>query len=140
MFSDYFVTAVRTGGKGLGGISLLMIEKSPGVSVKPIKTSYSLCAGTALVLFDEVKVPVENLMGKENEGFKCIMANFNHERWMIVVALNGAVRRVIEDSIKWVNQRKAFGKTLINQPVLREKLAHMVMKFESLNAWAENIT
>lgn len=71
MFADYFVTAVRTGGKGLGGISLVLIDKSmPGVSVKPIKTSYSSCAGTALVLFDEVKVPVENLMGKENKGFK----------------------------------------------------------------------
>ena len=48
-----------------------------------IKTSYSPAAGTAYVTFDDVKVPIENLLGKENEGFELIMSNFNHERWMM---------------------------------------------------------
>jgi alkylation response protein AidB-like acyl-CoA dehydrogenase len=83
-FCDYFVTAVRTGGKGIQGISLLLIERSPGLSTKLIKTSYSPSAGTAYITFDNVKVPVENLLGQENAGFEIIMSNFNHERWMIV--------------------------------------------------------
>ena len=80
-FSEYFTTAVRTGGKGITGISVLLIPRGEGVETKSIKTSYSAAAGTAYVIFENVKVPVENLLGKENEGFKAIMYNFNHERW-----------------------------------------------------------
>lgn len=60
------------------------------METKPIKTSYGSSAGTALVIFENVKVPVANLIGVENEGFKVIMSNFNHERWAIVcmVCLN----------------------------------------------------
>jgi alkylation response protein AidB-like acyl-CoA dehydrogenase len=71
MFADYFTTAVRTGGPGMSGISVLLIEKGPGLRVKPIKTSYSSAAGTAYVIMEDVKVPVENVLGKVNEGFKC---------------------------------------------------------------------
>ena len=74
-FADYFVTAVRTGGKGHGGISLLLIERSAGVNTEKIKTSYSSSAGTAFITFDDVKVPVENLLHKENKGFEAIMYN-----------------------------------------------------------------
>ena len=80
--SHYFSTAVRTG-KGHAGISMLLIERSEGVETKPIKTSYSSSAGTAYVIFENVKVPVENLLGKEGQGFPVIMFNFNHERWFI---------------------------------------------------------
>ena len=80
-FADYFVTAVRTTeGQGTAGISLLLIERSMGVETKPIKTSYSPAAGTAWVDFDEVVVPARNLIGPLDQGFGCIMANFNHER------------------------------------------------------------
>lgn len=139
-FCDYFVTAVRTGGKGIGGISLLLIERGPGVDTLKIKTSYSGAAGTAYVVFEDVKVPVENLLGKENQGFKCIMANFNHERWFIVVLTLRLIRLVIEECFKWANQRKVFGKPLISQPVIRNKLAHMVAQLESVQSWLESIT
>ncbi len=69
---------MRTGDKGIFGISMMVIERSPGVSTKLIKTSYSPSAGTAYITFENVKVPVENLLGEENDGFRCIMANFNH--------------------------------------------------------------
>lgn len=84
MFADYFVTAVRTGKKGMGGISMLLIERSHLIETKSIKTSYGSGAGTALVIFENAKVPVENLLGNENQGFMVIMNNFNHERWGIV--------------------------------------------------------
>ena len=67
MFCDYFVTAVRTGKKGMKGVSMLLVERSPGVSTKQISTSYSKSGGTALILYDNVKVPVENMLGKENQ-------------------------------------------------------------------------
>lgn len=60
---------------------MLLIERQEGVETKPIKTSYSAAAGTAYVTFDNVKVPVENILGKENKGIQVILSNFNHERW-----------------------------------------------------------
>lgn len=116
-FSDYFVTAVKTD----GGISVLLIERGPGVETTPIKTSYSATAGTANVHFDNVKVPITNLLGQENRGFAVIMSNFNHERWMIIAASIRMSRLVTEECIKWANQRKVFGKRLIDQPVIRQK-------------------
>lgn len=139
-FADYFTTAVRTGGPGTGGVSLLLIERSEGLTTKLIKTSYSTAAGTAWVFMENVRVPVENLLGKENQGFKCIMANFNHERWLIVVAVVRATRLVIEECFKWAIQRKVFGKSLIEQPVIRLKLARMVAALEPVNHWLEHIT
>lgn len=61
-----------------------MIERGEGVETKPIKTSYSPAAGTSYVTFDNVKVPVENLLGEENKGIHVILSNFNHERWTMV--------------------------------------------------------
>lgn len=140
VFSDYFVTAVRTGGKGIGGISLLLIERSKGLETEPIKTSYSACAGTAYITYEDVLVPVENLLGKENQGFRCIMANFNHERWYICVAGNRINRLAAEECFKWANQRQVFGRKLIEQPVIRNKLAQIVAGVEACQNWLENIT
>ena len=75
--------------EGENGFGLLFISRDMGVQTKAIKTKYSSCAGTALVTYDGVKVPVENLMalgnkGKHGQGFACIMYNFNHEHWFIV--------------------------------------------------------
>jgi alkylation response protein AidB-like acyl-CoA dehydrogenase len=63
------------------GLSVLLIPRGDGVETKLIKTSYSPTAGTAFVSYDNVKVPVENLLGKENKGLQVILSNFNHERW-----------------------------------------------------------
>lgn len=76
MFSDYFSTGVNTG----NGLSMLLIPRGEGVETKPIKTSYSAAAGTAYITFDDVKVPVENLLGQEGKGIYVILSNFNHER------------------------------------------------------------
>eukprot|EP01064_Diplonema_japonicum_P004086 TRINITY_DN1268_c4_g1_i1.p1 TRINITY_DN1268_c4_g1~~TRINITY_DN1268_c4_g1_i1.p1 ORF type:complete len:510 (+),score=127.38 TRINITY_DN1268_c4_g1_i1:42-1571(+) len=140
VFADYFVTAVRTGGAGMGGISMLVVPRSEGVRTKQIQTTYSQSAGTAYVMFTDVKVPVENLLGKENKGFMCIMANFNHERWGMVVALAERCRVVIEECFKWAVQRKVFGKPLITQAVVRQKLAEMAAGAESLQHWLDAIT
>jgi alkylation response protein AidB-like acyl-CoA dehydrogenase len=138
--ADIFVTAVRTGGPGHNGLSFLIIERSEGVSTSKIKTSYSGAASTALVMFENVKVPRENLIGRENTAFKMIMANFNHERWMIVHGWVGKMRNIVADCYRWAMQRKAFGKRLIDQPVIRYKLAEMSEGIESIEAWTDSIT
>jgi len=139
-FCDYFTTAVRTGGKGFQALSLLLIERSEGVETNPIKTAYSPAAGTSYIIFENVKVPVENLLGKEGDGFKLIMHNFNHERWMIVAGTNGAMRNVLKECYMFAQQRKTFGKRLIEQPVIRNKLARMTSQLEAVECWTEAIT
>jgi len=85
MFAEYFTTAVKTG----KALSFILIPRECGVITKHIKTRYGKSAGTALVIFENVKVPVKYLIGRENEGFKMIMHNFNHERWMIACGCVG---------------------------------------------------
>ncbi|KAI8920674.1 acyl-CoA dehydrogenase [Entophlyctis helioformis] len=136
---QYFTTAVRTG-PGAGGISMLLIERTDGVETKPIKTSTSPAAGTSYVTFENVKVPVENLLGKEGAGFQVIMYNFNHERWVMCCAAIRFARLVVEECFKWANQRKVFGKSLLEQPVIRNKLAHMIAEVEAHQNWLENLT
>lgn len=140
MYADYFVTAVRTGGTGAFGISMLLVERGPGLETKQIKTTYSTCCGTSLVIYHNVKVPVENLMGKEGEGFKQIMYNFNHERWLITNNLIGQARAAVADTFMWTQQRSIFGKRLIDQPVIRNKLASAAASLESIQTFIETVT
>ncbi|CAD7939427.1 unnamed protein product [Amoebophrya sp. A25] len=143
MFADYFVTAVRTGGKGMKGISMICVPREGAggtVTTKPIPTSYSPAAGTALVMFDDFKVPVECLLDKEGGGFKVIMANFNHERWWICAAMTGCMRECVKDCQLWSSQREVFGKKLIKEPVIRQKLAKLMVAVESQGAHIESLT
>lgn len=145
MNADLFSVAVRTGGPGHGGISFLLVDRTDpktagGVEVKHIKTSDVKAAATAWVYFDDCYVPVENLMGKENQGFKLIMSNFNHERWLICAGVLGGIRRILLDCMQWCMQREVFGKTLMQQPVIRNKLAKMIGAIESLEGYMESIT
>lgn len=77
VFADYFTVAVRTGGPGAEGISLLLVERGPGVSTKQMDCMGVWSSGTTYITFEDVMVPVENLIGEENNGFKYIMYNFN---------------------------------------------------------------
>eukprot|EP00455_Lapot_gusevi_P057456 TRINITY_DN97_c0_g1_i1.p2 TRINITY_DN97_c0_g1~~TRINITY_DN97_c0_g1_i1.p2 ORF type:complete len:217 (-),score=101.56 TRINITY_DN97_c0_g1_i1:260-910(-) len=124
----------------MNGVSMLLIERSEGLRTKPIKTTYSGSAGTSYIIYENVKVPVENLLGEENQGFKVIMFNFNHERWLIICGVVRYTRLAVEECFKWAHQRKVFGKPLIEQAVIRNKLAQMVAQTEAVQNWLENIT
>ena len=139
-FSDYFVTAVRTGAAGAKGLSLLLIERGKGLTTSKIKTSYGGSAGTALVFYEDVIVPKTNLLGKENDGFRCIMYNFNHERWYIISSAVFGARSILGECYKWAMQRKVFGKRLIDQPVIRFELAQMTASVEATQAWLDSLT
>lgn len=74
IFADYFTVAVRTGGPGMSGISFLLLEKGmPGIHCRPMKMQGAWGSGTTYVEFDQVKVSRENLIGKENSGFKYVV-------------------------------------------------------------------
>ncbi|GAA6002561.1 hypothetical protein JCM10207_001183 [Rhodosporidiobolus poonsookiae] len=137
--SDYFVSAVRTGGNGMGGVSLVVVERGEGVLTKRMECMGVLASGTTYVAFEDVFVPKENLLGKENKGFQIIMANFNGERLGIVIQANRFARVCLEESIKYASKRKTFGKKLIEHPVIRAKIASMAQKVEATHAWLEAV-
>jgi len=131
MFADYFVSGFKTGTKK-GELTMFAVERSEGLTTKQISTAYSKSAGTALVYYENVKVPVENVMGEVGKGFMCIMANFNHERWFITCQLMGSLREITRETLTYVQLRKVFGQPLSAQPVVRNKLANMIAAVEGL--------
>jgi len=110
------------------------------LETKAIKTTYSPTAGTAFVTFDKVRVPISYTLGKVGKGMQVILSNFNHERWMIASCALGMQRLVVEECLKWSNQRIAFGKPLHAQAVVRAKLAAMISRVESSQNWLESVT
>ncbi|KAK5637272.1 hypothetical protein RRF57_012984 [Xylaria bambusicola] len=140
IWCDYFTTAVRTGGEGMNGVSLLLIERDMGgVSTRCMECQGVWSSGTTYITFEDVKVPVENLLGKENQGFKVIMTNFNHERIGIIIQSIRFSRVCYEESVKYASKRRTFGKKLIDHPVIRMKLAHMARQIEASYNWLENL-
>ena len=140
IWADYFTTAVRTGGEGMNGVSCLLIEREHGgVSTRRMDCQGVWSSGTTYITFEDVKVPVENLIGKENQGFKVIMTNFNHERIGIIIQCLRFSRVCYEESVKYAHKRRTFGKKLIDHPVIRMKLAHMARQIEASYNWLENV-
>ncbi|KAL7805781.1 acyl-CoA dehydrogenase/oxidase [Trichoderma aethiopicum] len=139
IWADYFTTAVRTGGPGMNGVSLLLIERGPGVTTRRMDCQGVWSSGTTYITFEDVKVPVENLLGKQNQGFRVIMTNFNHERMGIIIQSLRFARVCYEESVKYANKRRTFGKKLIEHPVIRMKLAHMARQIEASYSWLESL-
>jgi len=104
-----------------------------------MKCSGVWSSGTGYITFEDVKVPVENLIGKENHGFKYIMLNFNHERFMTIAMGMRMARVCVEEAFAYSFKRKTFGKRLIDHAVIRNKLAHMIRQVESSHAWLEQV-
>ncbi|KPI45904.1 Acyl-CoA dehydrogenase [Cyphellophora attinorum] len=136
MFADYFVTGCKTD----KGFSVFLVPKCDEIECKRIKTSYSTAAATTYIEFNNVVVPANHLLGKEHNGFAVIMSNFNHERWAMACMVIRWMRTVTEECMKWSNQRIVFGKKLIEQPVIRQKIAKMISLTEACQSWLETIT
>ncbi|KAI8058621.1 acyl-CoA dehydrogenase/oxidase [Syncephalis plumigaleata] len=133
VFADYFTVAVRTGGEGMGGVSLLLIERTmPGVKTRQMQCSGVWASGTAYITFEDVKVPKSNLIGEENKGFKYIMHNFNHERLSACMQAHRCARVCLEESIKYASKRETFGRKLIEHQVIRHKLADMARRHDQV--------
>lgn len=131
--ADYYTVAVRTGGDGYGGISLLLMEKGmPGFTTgQPLKKHGWWASDTAELFFDDVKVPKANLIGGENAGFFVIMTNFQMERLNLAVMANMTSQLALEEALRYVHERSAFGKPLAKMQVIRHKLADMATQVEA---------
>ncbi|KAM5352894.1 hypothetical protein ACJ41O_005616 [Fusarium nematophilum] len=141
VWSHYATMAVRTGGPGAAGLSLLVVPllDYPGVSMRRMKTMGGMASGTTFIDLDDVKVPVENLIGEEGQGMKMITRNFNHERLAIAVGVTQAARAALSAAFAYVVKREAFGQPLIEQAVVRNRLAKCGGELESLSAWVEQL-
>ncbi len=130
--ADYYTVAVRTGGEGFAGISLLLVEKgTAGFSVgRKLKKMGWWASDTAELFFDDCRVPAENLIGVENAGFACIMGNFQSERLALAVMANMTAQLALEESLRWAREREAFGKPIGKFQVLRHRLAEMATQLE----------
>eukprot|EP00924_Labyrinthula_sp_SR-Ha-C_P014078 augustus_masked-scaffold_56-processed-gene-1.97-mRNA-1 protein AED:0.05 eAED:0.05 QI:0/-1/0/1/-1/1/1/0/383 len=136
MFADYFTVAARTGDEGMFGIELILVEKSrKGVSVREMDCMGVKGSGTAFVEFDEVEVPVENLVG----DVTLLLRNFVTERLGLAIQANRFARECLRESIEYIRRRRAFNKKLEDQPVVRAKISQMARKVLATHAYIESV-
>eukprot|EP00164_Ancoracysta_twista_P001372 GFYU01001788.1.p1 GENE.GFYU01001788.1~~GFYU01001788.1.p1 ORF type:complete len:422 (+),score=135.49 GFYU01001788.1:31-1296(+) len=142
MIGDFFTMAVRTGepDSGMGGISLLLVDRNtPGIRIRRMPTQFDTCHNTTFITLEDVEVPVENLIGDENNGFLMIMTNFNHERFIISASAARGARMCYEEAITYTLQRETFGRKLYQHQVVRYKMAEMARQIECLQDMVERV-
>jgi acyl-CoA dehydrogenase len=141
MRADFITLAVRTGGVGAGGISLLLVEGNPpGLQRTPLKKMGWWSSDTATLYFDNCRVPAANLIGHESSGFRAIMHNFNDERLHGAALAVASARVCLEESIAYAKERVTFGKPLTHHQVIRHKLVDMAQRIEASQAMLEILT
>jgi len=130
--ADQITCAVRTGGDGAHGISLLVIEaQTPGYAVsETLKKTGWWASDTAQIFLNDCRVPVENLVGKENQGFYGIMENFQSERLQIAIMANMTSQLALDAAIDYAKERNAFGRPIMGFQVTRHKLVDMATLVE----------
>lgn len=137
MRANWVSTAVRTGDDGAKGVSMLLIPTdAEGFSRTPLERKQGWWASdTATLYFDNVRVPVSNLIGEENQGFWVIMTNFNEERMYLAANMEASARVCLEEAVDWAQQRKTFGKRLADHQVIRHKIAQMKQRINATQAY-----
>ncbi len=132
VYSDYLVvaakTAVELGGKG---ISIFIVDRdTKGLSATKLDKLGWRASDTAEIAFDNVVIPVNNLMGEEGRGFPYIMQHFALERLIMAINAHARAEFAIDYAIKYMSERQAFGKTIDKFQVLRHKIAEMSSEME----------
>src|SRR5581483_8369013 len=120
--ADFVTAAVRTGGPGHAGVSLLVIERgTPGFTVsRRLEKMGWWCSDTAELAFQDVEVPAANLVGVEGTGFRQLMVNFQSERLMLAVQACATAQRCFDLTLDWVRERRTFGGALAEKQVVRQ--------------------
>jgi acyl-CoA dehydrogenase len=134
--ADWVTTAVRTGGEGHGGISLLIIERgTPGFDVsRKLKKTGWWASDTAELSFSDCRVPIANLIGEENLGFVPIMQNFVAERLALAANCVAIALLAYQEAMAYAKERKAFGRNINGFQVTRHKLADMATRIAAARA------
>jgi len=140
MRADVYTVAVRTGGPGMNGVSLLLIDRdTPGFERTPLKKMGWWASDTATLYFDNCKVPAENLLGVENQGFQTIMLNFNSERLWLAAGCISASRACFNEVVDYAKERIVFGKPLSEKQVVRHKFVQMAQAINASQAYLDQI-
>jgi acyl-CoA dehydrogenase len=139
--ADFVTTAVRTGGPGFDGVSLLVIEKgTPGFDVtRSLSKMGWHCSDTAELSFVDARVPVANLVGKENDGFAMIAAQFVTERLALAVHGYGIAARALALTVDHARQRETFGKPLVTRQVVQHKLVEMHRRVDVARTYTREV-
>lgn len=118
---------------------MVPLKGYPGVTMRRLNVAGQKTGGTTYIELDDVAVPVGNLIGREGDGMRIIMTNFNHERLTIAVGVTRQARVALASAFQYCLKREAFGKTLMDQPVVRHRLAKAGAELETMHAWVEQI-
>jgi acyl-CoA dehydrogenase len=134
--ADWITLAVRTGGPGASGISLIAVNgDAPGLTRTPLAKMGWWCSDTAMLRFDGCRVPAEQLIGEPNAGFAMIMHNFNAERLLMAGGAVAFAQVCYDEALAWARQRRTFGTPLVEHQVIRHRLMEMRTAIEASRAW-----
>lgn len=140
MQADFLTTAVRTGGSGMGGISLLVIPgDAPGLARTPLDKMGWCSSDTATLYFEDCRVPAGNLVGPKDKGFAGIMSNFNGERLNIAAMAVGFAQVCYDEAVAYARERQTFGRPLVTRQVIRHKLVDMAQDIGATRAYLEAV-
>lgn len=139
--ADFVVTAVRTGGPGAGGVSLLVIEKgTPGFEVtRKLEKMGWHCSDTAELAFSDVRVPARNLVGAENTGFAQIAQAFLSERLGLAVQGYATAQRCLDLTERWCRDRETFGRALITRQAVQNTLTEMARRIDVARVYTRRL-
>jgi len=137
VYADYMVTAVKTDPENKrAGISLLVIDaKSEGYTATKLDKLGVRSSDTAEIAMLNVKVPASNLIGEEGQGFYYMMKSLEIERFSIAWACMGGCLGVMDLTLKYIQEREAFGKPIAKLQVIRHKLAELQTEIETTRAF-----
>ncbi|TNC23066.1 acyl-CoA dehydrogenase [Amycolatopsis alkalitolerans] len=139
--ADFVTTAVRTGGPGAHGISLLVVERgTPGFTVsRKLEKMGWHCSDTAELSYVEVRVPAENLVGQENSGFLQIATQFVTERVSLAVQGYATAQRALDLTLGWCRLRETFGRPLISRQAVQHKLTDMARRIDLSRVYTRHV-
>jgi citronellyl-CoA dehydrogenase len=131
--ADFITLAVRTGGDGYGGISLVTFPTDiKGFSVsKKLDKIGNLSSDTAILFFDRCRIPARYLLGEENEGFYHVMRNFQGERLVGAIVTVAGMEQMVSDAIRYGYEREAFGRPIIKFQVWRHRFVEHMTGIEA---------
>ena len=142
VYSDYLIVAAKTDpSEKYKGISLFVVDrKTVGVSATKLDKLGWRASDTGEIAFDNVAIPVENLLGEEGKGFPYIMQHFASERLIMGVNAHARAEYALDYVVKYMHERVAFGKSLDKFQALRHKIAEMASRVDMCKEYNYSIT
>ena len=139
-YGDFVTVACKTNPTaGVNGLSLIVVDRNtPGFTANKLEKIGWRSSDTGELFFSNVKVPVSNLIGEENQGFYYIMDSFQLERLVAALGAIGGAEYCLETALKYMSEREAFGKPLKKFQVLRHDIANIATEIESVKQFANH--